>query len=240
MPVNGRLEVFRLKSNAFRDWLVNAYVSAQQKLPPQRALQSVLQALEARARFEVDMPPVYLRVGIGEDDDGGIRHYLDLGDGTGQAVAIGAGTWSVVDQPGVQFSRPSGLLPLPVPSHDGSIDLLRPFVNLGESDFRLLVAWMAAALRPAGPYPVLVVHGEQGSAKSTLATIVRQLTDPQAAPILRQPQNMKDLMVTALNGWLLVYDNISTLPDWLSDGLCQVASGGGLSTRCFSRTTTAT
>jgi hypothetical protein len=233
VAVNGRYEVYGLKSSAFRDWLTDAYVSAYQAMPPQRAMYSVLRTLEARARFQVDMPPVYLRVALGEDDAGRARHYLDLGDATGRAVEIGAGTWSVVEKPGVQFSRPPGLLPLPVPSGDGSIELLRPFVNLAEADFQLLVAWMAAALLPAGPYPVLVIHGEQGSAKSTLAKIVRQLIDPQAAPVLRQPQSTQNLMVTAMNGWLLVYDNISTLPDWLSDGLCQVASGGGLSTRAL-------
>ena len=61
---------------------------------------------------------------------------------------------------------------------------------------------MAAALRPVGPYPILVIHGEQGSAKSTLARIIRQLIDPQTAPLLAEPRSTRDLMVTAVNGWL--------------------------------------
>ena len=38
-------------------------------------------------------------------------------------------------------------------------------------------------------------------------------------------------MIAARNGWVLAYDNLSGIPDWLSDGLCRLATGGGLSTR---------
>jgi hypothetical protein len=40
---------------------------------------------------------------------------------TGRLNSGGSG-WSVVDEAGIHFSRPHGQLPLPVPSHDGSID----------------------------------------------------------------------------------------------------------------------
>jgi Mg-chelatase subunit ChlI len=38
---------------------------------------------------------------------------------------------------------------------------------------------MAAALRPVGPYPVLLLRGEKGSGKSTLARARRRLVDPR-------------------------------------------------------------
>jgi hypothetical protein len=38
-------------------------------------------------------------------------------------------------------------------------------------------------------------------------------------------------MITALNSWLLAFDNIGTLPGWLSDGFCRLASGGGYAAR---------
>ena len=50
--------------------------------------------------------------------------------------------------------------------------LLRSYVNLAEPDFRLMIGWLTAALRPVGPYPVLVLNGEQASGKSTLARIL--------------------------------------------------------------------
>ena len=38
-------------------------------------------------------------------------------------------------------------------------------------------------------------------------------------------------MITALNSWLLAFDNIGDLPGWLSDCFCRLATGGGYATR---------
>ena len=96
-----------------------------------------------------------------------------------------------------------------------------------------MIVWLTAALRPVGPYPILVLYGEQGSAKSTLARLLRLLIDPQSCPLLAEPNSTRDLMVTALNGWLLAYDNISKIPTWLSDSLCRLAVGGGFAARAL-------
>ena len=169
---------------------------------------------------------------MGQDGDAADpTYYVDLGDHTGRGVAIRQNGWSIVDRPGIHFRRPKGLLPLPTPARDGSIDLLREYVNLSEADFRLMIAWLTAAMRPVGPYPVLVLNGEQSSGKSTLAKILRMLIDPQTCPSLALPSSTRDLMTTAVNGWLLVYENITTIPGWLSDCVCQLAFGGGFASR---------
>src|SRR5262249_18361059 len=61
VPVNGRHDILLLKSRAFRDWLVDAYVNAHQKLPPRRAVHGVIEALEARARFANEGSTTYVR-----------------------------------------------------------------------------------------------------------------------------------------------------------------------------------
>ena len=234
VPVENRSEVYELRSGAFRDWLIGGYFRECQKLPSNDAVRRVLGALEAFARFDGGTPSIFVRVGSG--GGGGTSdpiYYVDLGDSSGQAVEIGASGWTVVGRPGVQFERPGGQLPLPLPAGGGSIELLRPYVNLCDRDFRLLVVWMAAALRPAGPYPILALYGEQGSAKSTLAKIVRLLIDPQSAPLLWEPRSTRDMMVTAVNGWLLAYDKIGVIPPWLSDGLCLLATGRGFAGRAL-------
>ena len=66
-----------------------------------------------------------------------------------------------------------------------------------------------------------------------MAKIVRKLIDPQQSPVLAAPCGVRDLVVSAVNGWLLAYDNISTVRDWLSDGLCRLASGGGFAGRAL-------
>ncbi len=232
VPVDDRQEIFGLKSTAFRDWLIEGYRCEHGEVPPSGAVKTVVTSLEARARFDRSVPAVHVRVGRDCEPRAG-DFYIDLGDSSGRAVKINARGWIVVDKPAVRFRRPDGQLALPAPSREGSIERLHAYVNLTQEDFRLLVGWLAAALLPEGPYPVLAIHGEQGSAKSTLAKIVRLLVDPQASPVLAQPGSTRDLMVTALGGWLLVYDNISVLPNWLSDSFCRLATGGGFSARAL-------
>lgn len=230
VPVDDRFEFYELNSAAFRNWLLDTYLFKYEQAPSRYVLDRVVSVLEARAQFEGSLPSVHVRVAA--DGDGGRQvSYVDLGDIPGRAVEIRPGSWSVVERPAVQFRRAPGMLPLPVPESGGTINLLRPYVNLGELDFRLLVAWLTTAIRPGGPYPPLVLYGEQGSAKTTLAKIVRLLVDPHSTPLLSEPKCTRDLMITAVHSWLLAFDNVGTLPEWLSDCFCRLAVGGGYSTR---------
>jgi hypothetical protein len=230
VKVGDRQEVYALRSAPFRDWLTKAFFAECQKPPSQYAIRRVISVLEAQARFDDSLPSVFVRVAADRRTDD-TEYYVDLGDRSGQAVYICAEGWCVVDKAPVDFWRPEGLLPLPVPQRGGSLDLLRKYVNLNDRDWRLFVVWLTAAYRPVGPYPILVLHGEQGSAKSTHTKIARLLIDPQVCPFLAEPRSTRDLMVTALNGWLLAFDNLSTIPTWLSDALCMLGFGGGYAGR---------
>jgi hypothetical protein len=160
------------------------------------------------------------------------RIYLDLADEHWRAVAIDADGWRVLGCPPVRFWRSPGMLPLPVPERGGSLEILKPFLNLSnQSDFVLVVAWLLAALRPGGPYPLLALSGEQGSAKTVLSKLLRALIDPNVAPVRALPREERDLMIAANNGHLLAFDNLSGLPPWLSDALCRIASGGSFAVR---------
>jgi hypothetical protein len=144
---------------------------------------------------------------------------------------LDAGGWRVVDNPPVRFRRACAMLSLPTPTPGGNIEFLRDYLNVGPDDRPLVVAWLLAAMRPVGPYPVLCLHGEQGSAKSTTARVLRELVDPNAAPLRSEPREPRDLMIAANNGWVVALDNLSHVASWLSDALCRLSTGGGFSTR---------
>jgi hypothetical protein len=119
-----------------------------------------------------------------------------------------------------------------LPERGGSRIELRNYLNVAtDDDFMLAVAWALAALRPQGPYPALVLMGEQGSAKSTTARTVRRLVDPSVSDLRAESREVRDLMVAATSGHVVALDNVSRLPDWLSDALCRLATGGGISAR---------
>lgn len=78
---------------------------------------------------------------------------------------------------------------------------------------------------------MIVLSGEQGSAKSTFSAILRALLDPNTAPLRALPREDRDLFIAASNGHVLVFDNVSGLPAWISDTLCRLATGGGFAVR---------
>jgi hypothetical protein len=97
----------------------------------------------------------------------------NLCDRERRAVQVEPDGWRVIDNPPVRFWRAPGMSQLPAPERGGSIDSLRQFLNVrtgtgGEDPrFIMAVAWLLAALHPRGPYPVLALAGEHGSAKSS-------------------------------------------------------------------------
>jgi hypothetical protein len=227
LDINGHRETWPIRAKGFRRWLARRFFEATQGAPSSEALQSALNVIEAKAHFDAPERVVYIRVG-GLDG----KLYLDLGDENWRAVEIDAQGWRVIDNPPVRFRRASGMKPLPIPASGGSVETLRSFLNVqSDADFVLVVAWALACLRNRGPYPVIALSGEQGSAKSTFSAILRALLDPNTAPLRALPREDRDLFIAASNGHVLAFDNVSGLPAWISDTLCRLATGGGFAVR---------
>jgi hypothetical protein len=246
VPCGDHLEVLGLGSNWFRYWLTRRFREECATLPSSESVSRSVQALEAEAAALGSTESVWIRAAAGAgaggartgiSSTGGDRSggaiYLDLGDAAWTAVEIRAGGCCLVSHKPVLFRRPKTMWPLPRPEWDGSIDLLKKYTNVSAADFLLLVAWATAALKPVGPYPILVLSGEQGSAKTTMARVIRSVIDPNSALLRAVPASLRDFMVEAHNSWVLAYDNVSVIRPWFSDALCRVSTGGGYSTRAL-------
>jgi len=227
VTVGDHEETWPLRSRGFRRWLANRFFAKSRKAPSQQALQNALNVLEGRAVCEGPEHSVFVRVA-----ELGDAMYIDLGGPTWSAVRIDSSGWEVVAQTPVKFRRARGMAALPEPARGGDIAQLRSFINLAhEGDWFLFVGWLIAALKPKGPYPILVLHGEQGSAKSTTARVAKSLVDPSTAPLRSEPRDVRDIMIAARNSWCAVFDNLSHLSAAFSDVLCRLATGGGFATR---------
>jgi hypothetical protein len=111
------------------------------------------------------------------------------------------------------------MLPLPDPERGGSVQILWSFLNLSSwNDFVLVVAWLLAALRAGGP--LLAISAAQGSAKTVFSKLLKALIDPNAAPVRALSREERELMIAANDSYLLEFDNVSGLPNWVSDALC--------------------
>ncbi len=127
------------------------------------------------------------------------------------------------------FRRHVSQAALPAPDIRASatdIELLRPFVNVrSERDWKQLIAWLVATWVPEIGHPVLVVHGEQGTAKSTLMRLLTMLIDPSHTPLRSEPRDLTAWVQMADHTWLVTLDNVSALPGWLSDAMCRAVTG---------------
>jgi energy-coupling factor transporter ATP-binding protein EcfA2 len=124
------------------------------------------------------------------------------------------------------------MLPLPEPQSGGTIDELRSFLNLrNDNDWALVVSWLLAAMLPSGPYPILLIQGEQGSGKSTFTRTLVSLVDPKTAVLRGEPREVRDLIAAAKNARVIAFDNLSRLSPQLADAACRLATGGGFGGR---------
>lgn len=225
--VEGHRETWPVMSTGFKRWLSTMYLEETGGAPSSEAVQSVINTLEAVALTRGPKRPVFIRVGAYGD-----AIYLDLCDPTWRAVEIDSEGWRIVETPPIRFRRSTAMQALPLPQTGGSIEQLRQFLHLEEeSEFVLVVSWLLATIRDKGPYPVLVLTGEQGSSKSTFLTMLRSLIDPNVAPHRTLPREERELYISTRHQHLLAFDNVSHVSSWLSDALCRISTGGAMSLR---------
>ena len=223
------IRTYRVDSSGFQKVLSSEFFKKEQRAAPSQAVTEAIHNLSARAQFEGLTRDVYVRVARLEG-----CVYVDLADDDGTVVEITPKGWSLTSEPPVRFERPAGQLPLPEPSPDGGPDHLWPFVNVEDDSQKLLFfTAMVASLTGIGPFPIVHLSGEQGSAKSTTERVFQRAVDPNRAGLRGQPKNDQDLAIAASNSWLLAYDNLSDMKPWLSDALCRVSTGAGFATRAL-------
>jgi hypothetical protein len=233
--INGHQESFATKSSAFHDWLIREYGERNQirvgrkicpLAPSAQPLKEAINALSAKA---VKSPEHQAAVRVAGNDG---MIYFDLGTPEWSVVEVSASGWQIISNPPVRFVRPAGFRPLPVPVRGGNIGELRNFLNVAsDADFVLIVSWLIAAFRPVGPYPVLIINGEQGSGKSICCRVLRRLIDPNGAELRSDTRKEEDVFLAAKNGWVLALDNLSYLRNDFSDTICRITTKGAFATR---------
>lgn len=225
--INEHKETMFVKEKAFHHYIMRLFFEEHGKTPHEQALKSALGVLTGKALYKSPLRSIFVR--IAEHDN---SIFIDLANDNWEVIKITREGWEIMPDSPVKFRRPNGILPLPYPIRGGHIDELRQFINYGsEQDFILIASWLLSALNPRGPYVILTLYGEHGSAKSSLARTLRSLVDPNKAPLRSKPRDSRDLMIAAVNGWVIVFDNLSYIDNELSDNLCRLATGGAFATR---------
>ena len=217
--------ILSLNAQDFGRWLGRLAWNEMEKAPGSQVISAARLALSSMARF--DHPEYRLQVRSARIED---AIWLDL-DGS-KAVRVWPGGWEVVDEPPIIFRWFAHQKPLPIPTPGGDPFQVLEFANLRTEDARLLlVCYLVAALVPEIPIAALVLHGIQGSAKTTLLKIIKSLLDPSIVPVRGGVRDLTEFALAAWQNRVLYFDNLTSMPLWLSDALCRTVSGEGWSKR---------
>jgi hypothetical protein len=229
VPTRGHLENWSLRVYGFERWLAGLHYQKTGGALTGQALDDIRRTLEIKAYAEGSTYDPAVRVGAQNG-----KLYLDLCDDEWRAVEIAATGWRIIDRAPIKFLRSMSARALPEPQAGDVIERLRGFINVAsDDDFKLIVSWLVAALRPGSPFPILIINGTQGTGKTVLCRLLRQLIDPDIALLSSPAANERDLVLAAANTWMIAYDNLSGVDGFLNDAMCRVSVGGGFRTRAL-------
>jgi putative DNA primase/helicase len=236
LRINDTVQNYALDSKSFREWLSLQYFERFNGAPNAQSVKECIGALHAQAVHKSPMHNPEIRLARWEDSI-----YFDLCNDSWQAVHITPDDWSIVESTDVpvKFVRRNGMLahPVPVQLAEGETiwSSLRPlFTPINVKDFskqQLVVGFLLGCLNPRGPFAIFGFNAEQGSGKSSAAKAMRKLVDDNKSLLRSIPKEERDLFISAQNSRIVAFDNLSGVPDWLSDALCKLSTGAGYSTR---------
>jgi len=218
-----------LGSEEFAVWLNGKFQERYGVLPGIEVIRKVV--VGCRPRCQARTAPIrqlYLRVG---QQEGTI--YLDIGGAEGKVIAISRDGWRVIpntDCP-IRFMRPWSQLPLPTPQTGGNLEALWELIPVAPQDRPLILGWLAFSLVPFGAKPILALHGPKGAGKSTTASFLKRLIDPDTDDFVDCLETKQELAVAARHGHVLIHDNLGYLSEPQQNLLCKVATGTSFAAR---------
>lgn len=226
-----RQATFMIDSSEFGSQIHRVTWEASNDVFGDQTIKNLQKILHVQAEDSGDVRDVYLRVARFED-----RILIDLGRPNGNLIEVLPGGWSIIPcPPDIHFIRTAYIGRFEEdPEHDvpaKDLDLLFDVVNVDVESRTLVKGWLASTFIRAGGFPILVANGPEGSAKTFGCRAIRSIVDPSPAEDRSVSTKKEDFVAAVNNSWVLAYDNVSDIPAWLSDHLCQLATGGSFARR---------
>lgn len=199
------------------------FYKIKEYLPSCRDVRKVFDIMESNARFESSKVKLFNRVARQDKD-----LYFDLC--SGYFVHISEKKWEIVPSFSL-FRRFKHQQSQMEPVRGGNVWDIFKYLKIPEEDQLLILVYIISLFIAGIAHPILAVCGDQGSAKSFLCALINRLLDPTLTERIIQPKNERDLIQTFRQKYVTVLDNLSRIDQRVSDILCQVCTGGGVSYR---------
>ena len=223
--VRGHFETHRLRSKAFRNWLIRQHRLAGEQINPSRVreLISHMEAFAEDVRLELSNRSAW--------DAREQTLWIDQCNDRWSAVRVTAEGWGIEANPPSLFRRFAHQQALPDPQPGGDLQELWNYLPplASDGDRLLLMAWLVTAHMPI-PRPILTLVGPHGSAKSTFSAFMRRLLDPSRVELLGRDART-DLPLVFDKHAVPVFDNTDGMTPQEADLFCQAVTGRGIARR---------
>ncbi|MGD1838154.1 MAG: hypothetical protein ACPKPY_08870, partial [Nitrososphaeraceae archaeon] len=230
IKINDHTEIISLNNRRFK-YLLFKICNDYTKKPNTEKIESILNVLKAEAEFSENIKKLNVRVA--KTDDFSI--YYDLTNSKWESIKITTEGWEVDKKTPVLFKRYNNQQQQEIPAVYHKDDIFDRFIDLlnvkDEKNKLLLKCYMISLFIPELSKPILILHGEQGSAKSTLQELIKMLVDPSVLRTLIFPKDINELIQKLAHNYIAYFDNISNIQYWISDVLCRAVTGSGFSKR---------
>jgi hypothetical protein len=251
--INNYYHTLPIDSTKFKRYLRRLYSDTNNgKIANTESIESAISQLEAEAEIEGSNITLHLRIAWGNPDTTDSIYY-DLSDDKNRCVKITKDGWQIVEnQIDVLFRKYNHLKPQVEPistfavgmddmdskddkMFDEFISLFNLKTNNKENTIEdikfLLKCYIISLFIPEIQKPILLLHGEQGGAKSTFQELLKMLFDPSIITTLTFPRDSNEFIQQLSHNLIAYYDNVSIIQDWISDLLCRAVTGNSSSKR---------
>jgi DNA polymerase, archaea type len=229
-------EVIPIESRRFETYISGLYYKdADGEVANKEAIADTIRILAAKALFENHIiKELHLRIAWGEKQMQDEMYY-DLTDQMRRCVRITSQGWQIIPHTqGVLFRR-FGQIQQVEPSVNYRQNIFDQFLDLmhiTDTQQRLLSKVLIISyFIPNIAHPIDLAHGEKGSVKTTFCRCIKRLVDPSMPELLTIPSDKREFAQQLYHNYLVLYDNVKSVPEWFSDEVCKAITGGGISKR---------
>jgi hypothetical protein len=230
VKVNNHFETLPIKSKTFQLWAIGLYHKQMGgRAINSDAYQTARGLIENKCLFDGKQYVIHPRVAR----DNEVIWY-DLCDSDWRAVRVDENGWQIVNNPPILFRRYPHMYPQVEPRGSCDIREIFKFINVENEEMQLLLmVWIVSCFIKGFPHTAPIIHGQQGSAKTTASEILKAIIDPSVMRTSRLPHDTKEAVQMLAHSWFTIFDNVSPekFSGSMSDLFCTVVTGGGVSKR---------
>jgi len=226
VKINDNYKVIFLGSKECIQWLNSEYFDFSGKTHSPDLYKNVIALIIAQAiTKESPIEEIHNRIAYVDN-----VIYYNLSNKEYELVVIDKNGYSIVknDLDTPMFRKKSSPLPQLKPKNKKNknpLDELVELLKIPRENRQLFKIHLISLFISNYPIPIMILHGEKGSAKSTITDTVKKIVDPSPQNRNSLSKNVDNLNIHVFNHQISNFDNISYIDHEISDELCKIVTG---------------